>query len=359
MCSGSCGARVWPRISQNTHNTRVNGGACMRAFARTWCDCQFPRSLARPASHAALGSAFPRLRRRQSERTSPRSVAQSWRPRCDASVARSHRPSWRPGVLAVQTPPPLESPPRVDLPLSLAGVSSPHVSSLTPRHAICLAADALRMRDGQAAQATALRHAPFCRDLRAATTPGAHGDRVLGLRCRRRAATKRHACSLGPATAMKRNRLARAALANETARVMQCAGTRRCHLLNCCLLYIYASSQAHREPHRVVRMLRAIPAHRDAALPLLTECASIRLFPSCVISQAASIRGPVPDQLSSQPLPDLQLTEHAAQTSSSSSARSPFRVSPLTQLGILPKPQAASPARQASELLLQRLEVIP
>lgn len=135
--------------------------------------------------------------------------------------------------------------------------------------------------------------------------------------------------------------------------------TRRCHLLNCCLLYIYASSQAHREPHRVVRMLRAIPAHRDAALPLLTECASIRLFPSCVISQAASIRGPVPDQLSSQPLPDLQLTEHAAQTSSSSSARSPFRVSPLTQLGILPKPQAASPARQASELLLQRLEVIP
>ncbi len=266
-----------------------------------------------------------------------------------------------PGVLASWQcrPPPLESPPRVDLPLSLAGVSSPHVSSLTPRHAICLAADALRMRDGQAAQATALRHAPFCRDLRAATTPGAHGDRVLGLRCRRRAATKRHACSLGPATAMKRNRLARAALANETARVMQCAGTRRCHLLNCCLLYIYASSQAHREPHRVVRMLRAIPAHRDAALPLLTECASIRLFPSCVISQAASIRGPVPDQLSSQPLPDLQLTEHAAQTSSSSSARSPFRVSPLTQLGILPKPQAASPARQASELLLQRLEVIP
>lgn len=104
MCSGSCGARVWPRISQNTHNTRVNGGACMRAFARTWCDCQFPRSLARPASHAALGSAFPRLRRRHSERTSPRSLAQSWRPRCDASVARSHRPSWRPGVLAVQTP---------------------------------------------------------------------------------------------------------------------------------------------------------------------------------------------------------------------------------------------------------------
>ncbi|KAL3951820.1 hypothetical protein ACCO45_013537 [Purpureocillium lilacinum] len=235
-----------------------------------------------------------------------------------------------PGVLAVQTP--------------AFGIASARRPPAEPRRRVV---------------AAPLRHAPFCRDLRAATTPGAHGDRVLGLRCRRRAATKRHACSLGPATAMKRNRLARAALANETARVMQCAGTRRCHLLNCCLLYIYASSQAHREPHRVVRMLRAIPAHRDAALPLLTECASIRLFPSCVISQAASIRGPVPDQLSSQPLPDLQLTEHAAQTSSSSSARSPFRVSPLTQLGILPKPQAASPARQASELLLQRLEVIP
>jgi len=145
-----------------------------------------------------------------------------------------------PGVLASWQcrPPPLESPPRVDLPLSLAGVSSPHVSSLTPRHAICLAADALRMRDGQAAQATALRHAPFCRDLRAATTPGAHGDRVLGLRCRRRAATKRHACSLGPATAMKRNRLARAALANETARVMQCAA----HVDVICSIAAYSTS---------------------------------------------------------------------------------------------------------------------